>query len=188
MGHYEPKTYRKEGGNTHVIDAGGKLVVKDDGEIDVESGGAFKIAGTAITGSAAQLNAAATAVGVAEALVNAMVAGFAGVTHEAAAPVEVLAANESGDGNRAILIIVKCTDTFTADPTTHVKFQIRNATDGDFAVIGDTGAPATMTEGDIAVFGGELTQEEPVQIVTAEGDATGGAIQVFVIALPAATA
>ncbi|MBW2645099.1 MAG: hypothetical protein JRE23_02770 [Deltaproteobacteria bacterium] len=37
---YQPKTYRKDGGDTHVIASGGSL--------DVESGGAFKLAGTQV--------------------------------------------------------------------------------------------------------------------------------------------
>ena len=45
---YIPKTYRKDGGDTHVIASGGVL--------DVESGGALKLAGVAITPTAAELN------------------------------------------------------------------------------------------------------------------------------------
>jgi len=45
---YEPKTYRKDGGDTFIIASGG--------EMDVESGGAFKIDGTQVTASAAELN------------------------------------------------------------------------------------------------------------------------------------
>ncbi len=45
---YEPKTYRTNGGDKHVIASGG--------EFDVESGGALKIAGTQVTATAAQLN------------------------------------------------------------------------------------------------------------------------------------
>ena len=49
---YQPKTYRKDGGDTHVIASGGVL--------DVESGGAFKLAGVAITPTAAELNKSAS--------------------------------------------------------------------------------------------------------------------------------
>ena len=45
---YIPKTYRKDGGDTHVIASGGVL--------DVESGGALKLAEVAITPTAAELN------------------------------------------------------------------------------------------------------------------------------------
>lgn len=46
---YQPKVYRKQGGNDMVVASGGTF--------DIESGGAFKIAGTAVTASAATLNA-----------------------------------------------------------------------------------------------------------------------------------
>lgn len=45
---YGPKIYRKDGGNS--------LKVAGGGHIDVESGGELRIAGTAITASAAELN------------------------------------------------------------------------------------------------------------------------------------
>lgn len=48
---YQPKTYRTNGGD--------KMVVASGGELDVESGGALKIAGTAVDATAAELNAAA---------------------------------------------------------------------------------------------------------------------------------
>lgn len=46
---YVPLTYRTDGGN--------KIVVASGGTIDIESGGALKIAGTQVTASAAALNA-----------------------------------------------------------------------------------------------------------------------------------
>lgn len=45
---YKPAVYRKQGGDDLVVASGGTL--------DVESGGAFKIAGTQVTSSAAELN------------------------------------------------------------------------------------------------------------------------------------
>lgn len=45
---YQPKIYRKQGGSA--------LVVASGGYIDAESGGELRIAGTAITSSAAELN------------------------------------------------------------------------------------------------------------------------------------
>ena len=72
---YQPKTYRKDGGDTHVIASGGVL--------DVESGGAFKLAGVAITPTAAELNKAASIAATAYQTVTAEVlfteAGVAGV-------------------------------------------------------------------------------------------------------------
>ncbi len=57
---YEPLTYREEGGNRFVVASGGSLDVESGGEIDIESGGSLKLAGTAITASAAEINALAT--------------------------------------------------------------------------------------------------------------------------------
>lgn len=45
---YAPKVYKKDGGNTLIVASGGVM--------DVEAGGAFKIAGTAVSASAAELN------------------------------------------------------------------------------------------------------------------------------------
>jgi len=72
---YIPKTYRKDGGDTHVIASGGVL--------DVESGGALKLAGVAITPTAAELNKSASIAATAYQTVLAEVlfteAGVAGV-------------------------------------------------------------------------------------------------------------
>jgi len=48
---YQPKVYRKQGGEAYVVASGGY--------IDIESGGEFRIAGTAVTASAADLNSIA---------------------------------------------------------------------------------------------------------------------------------
>ena len=45
---YQPKVYRKQGGNDFVVASGGTL--------DIESGGSLEIAGTQITATAAELN------------------------------------------------------------------------------------------------------------------------------------
>jgi len=45
---YQPKVYKKQGGDDLVVASGGTL--------DIESGGAIEIAGTAITSTAAELN------------------------------------------------------------------------------------------------------------------------------------
>jgi len=57
---YEPLTYREEGGNRLVVASGGSLDVESGGEIDIESGGSLKLAGTAITASADEINALST--------------------------------------------------------------------------------------------------------------------------------
>jgi hypothetical protein len=68
---YGPKIYKKSGGD--------ELIVASGGAIDVESGGSFKLAGTAVTASAAELNAlASTGLSAAElAFLNGVTAGTA---------------------------------------------------------------------------------------------------------------
>lgn len=56
---YQPKTYRKQGGDEFVVADGGKITVESGGEIDIESGGSLKLAGTAISATAAEINMAA---------------------------------------------------------------------------------------------------------------------------------
>lgn len=58
---YGPKFYRQQGGDRAVVASGGSLDVESGGELDVESGGSLKIAGTAVTATAAELNRAADA-------------------------------------------------------------------------------------------------------------------------------
>lgn len=53
---YEPKTYRKDGGDKFVVADGGEFAVESGGELDVESGGIFKLAGTEVTADAGELN------------------------------------------------------------------------------------------------------------------------------------
>jgi hypothetical protein len=175
---YNTKNYRKQGGDEWVI--GGKQAIKSGGEVDFETGSALKFEGEAI--AAEQINAAL-------ALVGAMVGGYAAADHgddTSTKKINVMAANGDGEGNRAVLIIVKCTETLAADgdlPT----FQIGDgATVNKFAKIGNGGDPSTFAEGEIAVFAGTLTEESPVEIAVTDGtgDNEAGAIQVFVIALP----
>lgn len=54
---FQPKVYKKDGGNTQVIASGGKQKVESGGEVDIESGGSLKLAGTAVTATAAEVNA-----------------------------------------------------------------------------------------------------------------------------------
>lgn len=60
---YQPKVYRQAGGERMVVASSGSLDVESGGEIDIESGGYLKLAGTAITATAAQLNAMAAGTG-----------------------------------------------------------------------------------------------------------------------------
>lgn len=56
---YQPKVYKEAGGDRQVIASGGELEVESGGWIDVESGGQLRLAGTAVTATAAELNAVA---------------------------------------------------------------------------------------------------------------------------------
>ena len=53
---YEPKVYRKDGGDRQVVASGGSLDIESGGELDFESGASLLIAGTSVTASAAELN------------------------------------------------------------------------------------------------------------------------------------
>lgn len=54
---YGPKVYMEQEGDRQVVASGGSMDVESGGEIDVESGGSLKLAGTAVTSTAAELNA-----------------------------------------------------------------------------------------------------------------------------------
>ncbi len=60
MASYQPAIYREQGGARQVVGSGGSLDVESGGEIDIEASGELKFAGTAITASAAELNALAS--------------------------------------------------------------------------------------------------------------------------------
>jgi len=190
---YQSKVYRKQGGAEMVVasggavtvESGGDIVVESGGEIIVESGGALKLDGSAVT--ADQLNTGIALVGV-------MVAGTAVADHAddtSSTKIEVLPANGDGDGDRAILIIVKITETFAAT-TNKPIFAITNGDAVTYATIGHGGAPATPAADEVYTFAGELAEEKALVIgVTdgtgGDGSANAGAIEVYAIALPADT-
>ena len=182
---YQPGVYRKQGGNELVAASGGKITIESGGQIDVESGGALKLAGTTVTASAADLNA--TTAGVA--LVGAMVGGVASADHEddtSETKIEVLAANGSGDGARAIMMVVKITETFAA-VTNKPIFAITNGDAVTYATIGYGGSPAAPSADEIYTFAGELAEEKALVIGVTDGTggSAAGAIEVYAIALPA---
>lgn len=53
---YVPGIYKEPGGNRQVVASGSSLDVESGGEIDIESGGSLKLAGTALTATAAEIN------------------------------------------------------------------------------------------------------------------------------------
>lgn len=56
---YNVLNYTEQGGARRVVASGGSLDVESGGELDIESGASLKLAGTAITATAAEINAAA---------------------------------------------------------------------------------------------------------------------------------
>jgi hypothetical protein len=72
---YQPKVYRKQGGNDLVVASGGTL--------DIESGGALELAGVAITATAAEINQAADVSGINEIVTttNVITAAESGTTY-----------------------------------------------------------------------------------------------------------
>lgn len=56
---YGPGVYKEQGGNRQVVKSGASLDIESGGEIDIESGASLKLAGTALTVTAAELNAIA---------------------------------------------------------------------------------------------------------------------------------
>lgn len=96
---YQRKVYRKQGGDDLVVASGGTL--------DVESGGALKIAGTSVTASAAELNAVdITAAGTAQAS-KAVVLDANKVVLGVRQPVVVVTANTTlteADSGKVVII------------------------------------------------------------------------------------
>ncbi len=196
---YNTKVYRRQGGDELVVADGGKVAVESGGEIDFESGSELKINGVQVTASAAEINAAGDYVDELEvtpeqfnaglALVGVMVGGQAEASHDddtGEIAIEILAANESGGGNRALLLIIKCTETLAADGNLPI-FEIGDGeTAGAFITIGHGGDPATLAENAIIVASGVLIEERPLEITVTDGtiDNQAGAIQVFAVALP----
>jgi hypothetical protein len=124
------------------------------------------------------------------ALVGTMTGGTASADHAddtSVTPIEVVAANESGDGARAILIIVSITETFAA-VTNKPIFVISNGDTVTYATIGYGGSPAAPSEGEVYTFAGSLAEGDPLNITVTDGTggSEAGAIEVFAITLPAA--
>jgi hypothetical protein len=79
---YLTKVYHEIGGDRQVVASGGSLDVESGGEIDVESGGSLRIAGTALTGTAAELNKLAGVTAGAISASKAVVVGAANQVNE----------------------------------------------------------------------------------------------------------
>ena len=56
---FNTKVYTEQGGDRQVVASGGSVDIESGGEIDVESGASLKLAGTAVSATAAEINQAA---------------------------------------------------------------------------------------------------------------------------------
>ncbi len=183
------------------------LVVNSAKHIDEINVASLKLGATgatvAVTATAAELNTAATYVdnldvpavdlNAGYALVGAMTGASVSAEHDTdtATPLEILAANAGAAGDRAVMVIVKGAETLAA--TTDLPVFEIGEEDGavdKFAKIGHGGSPSTFEAGAIAVFAGTLTEAKALQLTVTDGTGgeEAGAIQIFVIALPVATA
>ena len=61
---YQPKVHRRQGGDELVVAADGAITVESSGQIDFEAGAELKLAGVALTPTAAELNLAGNAASV----------------------------------------------------------------------------------------------------------------------------
>lgn len=111
---YQPLVYRKQGGN--------ELIVASGGVIDVESGGSLKLAGTAITATAAEINQAADISGVNEIVTatNVIAASENGATYylnAAAGFLSTLPAPALGLKFRFVVMLAPTSNGYTIAPT-----------------------------------------------------------------------
>ena len=120
-------------------------------------------------------------------IIEAGVGGTASASYDddtSEAKIELLAA---GEEDRAVLVIVTCTETLAGDedlPT----FQIGEE-DGDadkFFALGHGETIDSASEGDVFVAAGTLTSGKAMQITVVENDGTAGAVDIVAIALPVA--
>jgi hypothetical protein len=179
-----------EDGKFQFLNKDSDTIMELDGSnraVDIPSGAVLKLAGTQVTVTADEINA----ITAGAALVGTMVAGTADADHAddtSETEIEVLAANGSGDGDRAILIIVNVTESFAAT-TNKPIFEIYNGDVVTYATIGHGGDPAAPSADETYTFAGELGEEKALVIAVTDGTggAAAGAIEVYAIALPADT-
>ena len=161
---YGPKFYRQQGGDRAVVASGGSLDVESGGEIDVESGGSLKIAGTAVTATADELNrvadASARIVNVTAATLAVTEAAHDGkvVTLNRAGGITVTLPAATGSGTRVMFVVGT---TFTSsgiiqvtgdDTMTGNAILAQDA--ADTAVIFEAGATADTITMDGSTTGG----------------------------------
>lgn len=167
---YQPKVYRKQGGDIQIVASGG--------EIDVESGGSLKLAGTALTPTAAEINKLA---GVVAGTVTASKVVIVGANKE----IDVIALPVSG------LKIGSGAGT-AMDATAAELNRLASVTAGTVAVSKgvvtgtakqvDTLAVATLVTG-VDAAGGAATQKTEI-IVKKTGIADNTATDILTVTVP----
>jgi hypothetical protein len=105
------------------------------------------------------------------------VANFKAVDHADTSPVEIVAANGSGEGARSILILAVASETAAGEPDIDIG---ETGTVNKF--IEDIGS-GTWSKDDIFVAAGTLTEEKAL-IATIATAGSGGALDVLVLAFP----
>lgn len=137
---YEPKVYKKDGGDTQVVANGGKQEIESGGETDYQSGASLKLDGTAITPTAAEINVLDKGDGV-------RLTGLIRATYDFAVNGGAVGTIDLGvtvpdnaiiyDG--CVEVITTCTSPTTDDAT--IAIQTEAANDIVTAVAIDTGTP-----------------------------------------------
>ena len=102
------------------------------------------------------------------------VANFAAVDHEDDSPVEIVAANGSGEGARDVLILAVASEAAAGEPDVDI-----GETDTVNKFIEDVGS-GTWSEDDTFVAAGELTEEKAL-IATIATAGSGGALDVLAL-------
>lgn len=165
---YQPKVYRKQGGDEQVVADGGKITIESGGTLELKSGWVFSGSGLA--------TAVADGLGASQSYTK---------TTDGAQT--LLAANSSGDGARVVLGVVTVDEAFSdGEGGTQPVF-----------IIGETGTTNKFLAntvlvgaslGDTFFFAGVLTEETALLVTgtPAVGVGTGGC-SVTVLALPQAS-
>lgn len=97
-------------------------------------------------------------------------------------PAELLAANGTGDGNRAVLVVAICNEAAGGETPSTFKVGETGTVEKFFSAA----TLAAAADGDVLVSAGTLTEEKAliVTYTAGDGDGAAGAFQFLVLALP----
>lgn len=183
---YQPKTYRKDGGDTYVVANGGKITVESGGSIIAESGGIITLPADAVT-TAKILDAAVTAAKLANgagvaALLTAGLGGSATIVKTETGAKTIVAAHATKD--RACIVIATVTEAFATGTGTRTLVTVGEA-DTPAKMWANTVFPNGLALGTVLVgaFTNAATKAITITSTAAVGDGTGGC-SVTVLAIP----